>query len=52
MIWNLFEEIKTISGKDSYAKCKPCEKEIQGLVALMKNHYSLCSLNTNEVDDH
>ena len=41
-VWLKFERIVTAGKSDSRAKCKQCEKEIQGLVARMNAYINQC----------
>ena len=45
-IWKYFEKLPTKRGVGHRAKCKQCTKELQGLVARMKQHHNLCSLGS------
>ena len=42
LIWTHFDKIRTKSGVGQRAKCKSCNKEMQGLVARLKKHYEKC----------
>ena len=43
-VWNYFEKVAQIGR----AKCKICSKEIQGIVARMKWHVDICSLQLEQ----
>ena len=49
-IWMQYDRVN-IPGKSSYrAICRSCKKEMQGLVARMKDHYSQCHNEINKED--
>ena len=41
-VWMYFDKCVNTGKAGSRAKCKSCSKEMQGLVARMKQHYNLC----------
>lgn len=50
-IWLYFKEKFEVGKKGSRAICKKCEKEMQGLVARLKNHLSICASIEKDADD-
>jgi len=42
-VWVYFDKIKVVGKAGCQATCKTCGKEIQGLVARMKQHYDSCT---------
>lgn len=54
-IWFYFHDKLEVGKKGSRAVCKKCGKEMQGLVARLKNHFSICANQTinedKDVDD-
>lgn len=50
-IWFYFNEKIEVGKKGSRAICKKCGKEMQGLVARLKNHFSTCGSTNEDVDD-
>ena len=50
-IWFYFNEKIEVGKKGSRAVCKKCGKEIEGLVARLKNHFSICESTNEDVDD-
>lgn len=50
-IWYYFNEKFEVGKKGRRAICKTCGKEMQGLVARLKSHYSICAIITKDLDD-
>ena len=42
-VWLYFDKIKVVGKAGCRATCKKCGKEMQGLVARMKQHYDSCT---------
>lgn len=53
LTWLYFDEIKSDKRKGYRAKCKTCNKEIEGQISRMKNHMEKCRgfLNHNSDQD-
>ena len=51
IIWLYFHKTKLPGKIGCRAKCKRCGKEIQGLVARMKQHYTDCTAAINLTTD-
>ena len=50
-VWLNFDRVRPTSGKSGFrAKCKDCGKEMQGLVARLKQHRGACLTKIIELD--
>lgn len=50
-VWLNFDRVRPTSGKSGFrAKCKDCGKEMQGLVARLKQHHGACHAKIIELD--
>jgi len=47
-VWIYFEKVVQFGKTDCRAKCKRCSKEIRGIVARMKCHVDICSLQLEQ----
>lgn len=50
-VWIYFEKSVSVGKTGCRAKCKTCGKEMQGLVARLKQHYQECSHGSTPVED-
>lgn len=48
IVWLSFDEIKNESRKGIRAKCKLCDKELEGQVSRMKIHLSQCTIRCED----
>lgn len=50
LVWLYFNEVKNDNRKGCRAKCKKCNKEMEGQVARMKKHVENCSNHHSDTD--